>query len=106
MVADIEELEQMDAWELHARRLNSKEVLTPMEGDKFIFPVADGTVKLSGRDQDLRTSTLSWDRSDRGEEQGNLLGESDGSSSTPLQDSSVHDGEARHDFWSIAGDFV
>ena len=28
-VANIEELEQMDASELHARRLNAKEVLTP-----------------------------------------------------------------------------
>ena len=67
LVADIEELEQMDASELHARRLNAKEVLTPMSGEKFIFPITDGTVKLSG-----------------GEEQGNLQGESDGASSTPL----------------------
>ena len=48
MVADIEELEEMDASELHARRLNAKEVLTPMKGDNFIFPVADGTVKIFG----------------------------------------------------------
>ena len=54
MVADIEELEQMDASELHARRLNAKEVLTPMNGEQFIFPIADGTVKLSGGDQVLR----------------------------------------------------
>ena len=33
MVADIEELEEMDA-----RRLNAKEVLTPMKGDNFIVP--------------------------------------------------------------------
>ena len=33
MVADTEELEQMDASELHATRLNAKEVLTPMKGD-------------------------------------------------------------------------
>ena len=45
VIADIEELEEMDASELHARRLNAKEVLTPMKGDNFIFPVADGTVK-------------------------------------------------------------
>ena len=45
MSADIEELEEMDAPEIHARRLNAKEVLTPMKGDNFIFPVADGTVK-------------------------------------------------------------
>ena len=44
MIADIEELEEMDASELHARSLNAKEVLTPMKGDNFIFPVADGTV--------------------------------------------------------------
>ena len=29
LVADIEELEEMDASELHARRLHAKEVLTP-----------------------------------------------------------------------------
>ena len=46
MVADIEELEEMDASELHARRVNAKEVLTPMKGDNF-FPVEDGTVKIS-----------------------------------------------------------
>ena len=57
MVADIEELEKMDASELHARKLNAQEVLTPVKG-KFIFPVADGTVKISREDQDLRTSHL------------------------------------------------
>ena len=46
MVADIEELEEMDASELHARRLNAKEVLTPMRHENFMFPVADGTVKI------------------------------------------------------------
>ena len=46
MVADIEELEEMDASELYAGRLSAKEVLTPMKGEKFIFPVADGTVKI------------------------------------------------------------
>ena len=53
MVADIEELEEMDASELHARRVNAKEVLTPMKGD--------GTVIISGEDEDLRTSTVIWD---------------------------------------------
>ena len=31
MVADIEELEEMDTWELHARRLNAKDVLMPSQ---------------------------------------------------------------------------
>ena len=87
MVADIGELEDMDASELHTKRVNAKEVLTPKNGDKFIFPIADGTVKISGGDEDLRTSTVIRDRQDRGEEQDNLVGESDGSS-PPLQDSS------------------
>ena len=41
MIADIEELEEMDASELHARRLNAKEVSTPQRGGNFIFRVAD-----------------------------------------------------------------
>ena len=67
----------MDASEIHARRLNAKEVLTPMRGDNFIFPVADGTVKIFGREQRLRTSTLTRDRPERGEEQEILQGKSD-----------------------------
>ena len=62
--------------------------------------------KLSGGDQDLRTSTLIWDTPDRGEEQDNLWVESDGSSSTPLRDSSWYGGEAREDLWSISGDII
>ena len=57
MIADIEELEEMDASEIHARRLNAKGVLTPMKGDNFKFPVADGTVKNTGGDLRLRPST-------------------------------------------------
>ena len=87
MIADIEELEQMDASELHTRRLNAKEVSTPLRGDNFMFPL-----KISGGDQRLRTSTLIRDRPDRGKEQEILQGESDGlSSPTPHQDDSTLD---------------
>ena len=48
MVADIEVLEKVDASELHAKRLNAKEVLTPPRSGTFMFPVADGTVKIFG----------------------------------------------------------
>ena len=48
LIPDIEELEVMDASELHARRLNAKEVLRPQRSGNFIFPVADETVKISG----------------------------------------------------------
>ena len=50
MIADIEELVEMDASELHAQRLNEKEVLTPQRSGNFRFLVADGTAKIFGRD--------------------------------------------------------
>ena len=49
MVADIEELENLDASEIRARRLNAEEVLTPMKRDIFVFPIAEETVTLSGK---------------------------------------------------------
>ena len=48
----------MDASELHARRLNAKEVLVPKSGDEFIFHCADGTVKLAAKDKEVPTSIL------------------------------------------------
>ena len=58
MIAHIEELEEMDASELHAPRLNAKEVLMPQSNHNFKFTVADGTVKIFGEEERLRTSTL------------------------------------------------
>ena len=57
VVADLEELEKMDASEIHPRRINAKEVLTPQSWDEFIFPIADGAAKLSGRYQEFREPT-------------------------------------------------
>ena len=63
----------MDASTIHAWRLNAKEVLTSHIG-QTIFQIEDGTVKLFGGDQVLRTSTSIRDNTDRGDEQGNLQG--------------------------------
>ena len=58
LVADIEGLEKTDASEIHPRRIiNPKEVLTPQRREDFTFPIADGTAKLSGRDQEFREPT-------------------------------------------------
>ena len=76
----------------------------PIICEKFIFPIADGKVKLSGGDQVLRTSTLIQDPPIRGEGQRDFLGESEGS--PPPLDSSPDDGEARNDFWSISGNNI
>ena len=98
----------MDASELHARRLNAKEVLTPQRSGNFIFPVADGTVKIFGGGQRLRTSTLTRERPERGEEQETLQGKSDEvDSPTQLQDDSTRDDEeAKNDFSTITGEFI
>ena len=48
LVADLEELETMDASEIYSKRLNAKEVIFPKEKGKFIFPIADGRIKTLG----------------------------------------------------------
>ena len=58
LVADIEELETMDASEIYSKRLNAKEVIFPKENGKVIFPPADGRINFSGGDQELRTPIL------------------------------------------------
>ena len=105
LAADIEELETMDASEIYSKRLNAKEVIFPKENGKFIFPVADGRIKLPGGDQDLRTSTLIRDRPIRGESHVDFLGESEGSLPPP-HDSFPDAVEAINDFWSMSGNFI
>ena len=70
----------MDESGIHARRLNAKEVLMPKNGQHYIFPIEDGTVKLSGREQVFRRSTSILDYPARVEEHNDdLRGETDGS---------------------------
>ena len=106
LVADLEELETVDASEIYSKRLNAKEVIFPKEKGEFYIPIADGRIKPLGGDQDLRTSTLIRQRPVRGEGQVDFLGESEGSLSTP-NDSFPDAGEATgDDFWSMSGNFI
>ena len=102
LVAYIEELEKMDVSETYSKRLNEKEVIFPKENGTLICPVADGRIKLPGRDQELRTSTLIREHPIRGENHRDFLGEPEGSLPPP-QDSLPDAGEARNDSWSISG---
>ena len=68
LIADLEELETMDASEIYSKRLNAKEVIFPKQGE-LIFPIADGRIKTPGGDQELRTSTLLRQRPIQGESQ-------------------------------------
>ena len=59
LIADLEDLEKLDASHIYPERIIAKEVLiSPKKGDEFIFPVADGTAKLSRRDHDFQEPTL------------------------------------------------
>ena len=70
----------MDAAEIYSKRLNAEEVIFPKENGNFIFPVADGRIKLPGGDQDLRTSTSIRQRTQFKERvKKDFLGESEGS---------------------------
>ena len=42
LIADLEELETMDASEIYSKRLNAKEVIFPKQGE-FIFPIGRWT---------------------------------------------------------------
>ena len=95
----------MGASEIYSKRLNAKEVIFPKENGNFIFPVADGRIKLLGGDQDLRTSTLIRHRSIPGESHVDFLGESEGSLPPP-HDSFPDAGEAINDFWPMPGNFI
>ena len=76
LIADLEELETMDASEIYSKRLNAKEVIFPKQGE-FIFPIADGRIRTLGGDQELRTSTLIRPRPIQGEGHVDFLGESE-----------------------------
>ena len=106
MVADIEEWEKMDASELHARRLNAKEVLDAAKKWKFHIPNRRWNSQIFGRGRHLRTSPFTQERPERGEEQ-EIEEESDElHSPTQLQDDSTRDDEeAKKDFWTITREF-
>ena len=72
LIADIEELEKLDASEIYSRRLNAKEVLINQKDGEFVFPVADGSAKLSGRDYEFQEPTLTRESTVRRE---TLIGE-------------------------------
>ena len=83
-------------------------MLTPQRSGNSIFLVADGRVKILGRGQRLRTSTLPWDRPERGEEQEILQGNLDEwyIPSHLQEDSTRDDEETKHDLSTITGEFI
>ena len=104
LIADLVDLETMDASEIFSKRLNAKEVIFHPKGES-VFPIADGRIKTLGEEQELRTSTLIRPRPIRGEGHVDFLGEPEGSLSQP-HDSFLDAGEAKNHFWSMSGSFI
>ena len=106
LVADIEELETMDASEIYSKRLKCKRGdFTQRKWRIYFFQSQMDESKILGGDQDLRTSTLVRHRPIQGESNIDFLGESEGSLPQP-QDSLPDAGEAINDFWSMSGSFI
>ena len=79
-VADAEELKNVDASEVHSRRLNTEEVLTPKKRAEFVFLSQMDQSSWPEETKVFRTSTSIQEHPARGEEHNDVLqGESDGS---------------------------
>ena len=93
----------MDALEIYLRRISAKEILIGLKGDEFIFPFANGSTKLSGRDCDFREPTSRQEDTARSEGlRGEIQGETEARQPADMRD----DAKASVDFWSIQGDFI
>ena len=100
---EIEELKKLDASEIYPKRLNAEEVLITQKDGDFVFPVADGSAQLSGRDYEFQEPTLGRESTVRRE---NLSGESHGDREEFRLEELEDDAEAREDSWSIQGYFI
>ena len=103
MIADIVVFEKLDASEIYPRRINAIEVFLSKKGEQFMFPAADGTAKLSGRDYEFREPTPGRERTVRSED---FSGELHDEPGEPQPTESTDDAEARADCWSIQGDVI
>ena len=98
LVAGSEDLEHMDAAEIHPRRIDAEEVLTPQRREDVICPIADGTAKLSEGDHEFREPALRRKQPVWSED---LCGELQGEPEDPQPTETKDDAEARADLWSI-----
>ena len=99
LIAQIEELEKIDASEIYPRRPNAKEVLSTQQNGEFVFLVADGSAKLSGRDYEFQEPTLRREYTVKKE---NLSGESHGEREEFRPEETKDDEGINKDFWAHA----
>ena len=104
LIADIEDLGKLDASEIYPRRLNAKPSPDNHENGEFVFPVADGSAKLSGRDYEFQEPTLRRESTVRRER---VSAENLAAKREEFRPEETKDDAGIHkDFWSIQGDFI
>ena len=103
LIADLEELSKLDASDIYLRRINAKQVSITQTDDEFVFPLAGGTAKLSGRDYEFREPALRQKSIVTSED---LSGELQSKSEESRPSETTDDVEVRADLWSIQGHFI
>ena len=104
LIADIEELEKVGCIRNISQKTECKRSPdNPKKDWEFIFPVADGSAKLSGREYEFQEPALRREPTVRRE---NLSGESEGDREEFQPEETKDDLEIHKDFWSIQGDFI
>ena len=103
LVADSEELENSDTSEIHAQKLNAKEVLV-LPNPVTRYSISLSQIEQSCWQEEIRYSESNQDETVRGEEHSDILqGESDGSQ---LSDQQADDTEVRDGFWSFSRNHI
>ena len=78
LIADLEDLQKLDASDFYLRRINAKQVLIRQKVVEFMFPFVDGAPKLSGRDNKFREPAPRQESTVRSEDlSGEVQGESE-----------------------------
>ena len=106
LVADIQELETMDASEIDSKKkTHCKGSNTYQRKWKIHFSSRRWTSQSFWKRRGTENTHLDREHPIRGESRKDFLGESEGSL-LPPQDSLAHAGEAKYDFWSMSGSFI
>ena len=107
LIADIEELETMDASEIYSKKTQCERGDISQRKRRIYFSNRRWTNQnpwRRSRPENIHLDTAATNS--RRESNIDFLGESEGSPPSPPQDSYPDAGEARNDFWSMSGNFI
>ena len=98
MIADIEELEKLDASEICPRRVKAQEVfITHIPSSRWFSNIIRKRLRIPRTHSETGTHR---------KERDNLSGESQGDRKEFQSEETKNDAETQKDFWSIQGDFI